>query len=199
MSFKGSLAELPLSDLIEMTALGGKTGLLTVFDEQGAIAGELAFRNGRIVRAECGDLQAEKAFYGILAVEEGSFGFELTAVLGDESCDLSTESLLMEGMRRIDETQRLRATLPAPARVRYQKGDAQDATEARVLGYLGPGARSVGDIVEGVLVGGEADEYDALQALQRLAAREVVRIEIAHDTSGGTLGAGGLPQPELER
>ena len=34
-----------------------------------------------------------------------------------------------------------------------------------MLGYIGPGARTVGDVVEGILVGGDADEYDALSAL----------------------------------
>ena len=69
----------------------------------------------------------------------------------------------MEGMRRLDETYRLRRRLPAPAVVRYVGGEAEDALEVRVLGYLGPGARTVGDVVEGLLVGGDADEYDALQ------------------------------------
>ena len=47
-------------------------------------------------------------------------------------------------------------------------GQAEDALEACVLGYLGPGARAVGDIVDGLLVGGVADEYDALKTLQSL-------------------------------
>jgi hypothetical protein len=65
-----------------------------------------------------------------------------------------------------------------------------------MLGYLGPGVRSVGDVVEGALVGGDADEYDALHALNRLATREVVRVEPPPDA--GVRG-GGPPQPELER
>ena len=63
MGLKGNLAELPLADLIEMTALGGKTGRLTLFDAGGAACGALAFRDGRLVDAVCGALDAEKAFY----------------------------------------------------------------------------------------------------------------------------------------
>jgi len=81
----------------------------------------------------------------------------------------------------------------------FRKGGADDPLEARVLGYLGPGARAVGDIVEGMLVGGDADEYDALQALSRLTAREVVRVERPPEAGPTDPSAGQPPQPELER
>ena len=200
MGLKGRLAELPLADLVEMTSLGGKSGRLTLFDEEGAVAGELAFRDGRLVGAVCGELGAEKAFYALLALKDGAFDFDPAAELGDESCDLPTASLLMEGMRRLDELRRLRGKLPAPARVRLLGGEAEDELEARVLGYLGPGARRLGDVVEGLLLGGDADEYDALKTLQSLAARGVVRVE----TPRGVVEAEPrdpreAPQPELER
>jgi len=200
MGLKGLLAELPLSDLIEMTSLGGKTGRLTLFDEEGAVAGELAFRDGRLVGAVCGALRAEKAFYALLALKDGSFDFDSAAALTGASCDLRTESLLMEGMRRLDELRRQLVAQPAPARVRLLGGQTQNELEARVLGYLGPGARRLGDIVEGLLVGGNADEYDALTTLQRLEARGVVRVE----TPQGVIEADDArapqpPQPELER
>ena len=201
MGLKGSLAELPLADLIEMISLGGKTGRLTLFDEEGTAAGELAFRDGRLVGAVCGELGAEKAFYALLALKEGAFDFDPAAAdLDDESCNLPTESLLMEGMRRLDELGRLRCELPAPARVRLLGGEAQDELEARVLGYLGPGARLLGDIVEGLLVGGDADEYDAVKTLQRLAARGVVRVEMPQGVAEADHGdPSEAPQPELER
>ena len=200
MGLKGRLAELPLADLIEMTSLGGKSGRLTLFDEEGAVVGELAFRDGRLVGAVCGELGAEKAFYVLLAVKDGAFAFDPAAELGDESCDLPTAALLMEGMRRLDELPRLRCRLPAPARVRLLGGEADDELGARVLGYLGPGARRLGDVVEGLLMGGDADEYDALETLQALAARGVVRVE----TPQGVVEAEPrdpreAPQPELER
>lgn len=177
MGLKGRLDELPLADLIEMTSLGGKTGHLTLFDERGAVAGGLTFRDGRLVGAACGELSAEKAFYALLALNNGAFDFESTADLDDESCDLSTQSLLMEGMRRLDELRRLRDELPATARVRLQGGDAEDELEARVLDYRRRRARVLGTIVDSLLAGGDADEYDALTTLHNLAARGVVRVE----------------------
>jgi len=199
MGLRGSFAELPLADLIEMTALGGKTGRLVLSDETGAVAGELVFSAGLLVGATCGKLRAEKAFYALLALTGGTFDFDPEAELDEGICNLRTESLLIEGMRRLDEIQRLRRLLPAPARVRLLGGEAQDAVEARVLGYLGPGARHLGDIVEGVLAGGEADEYDALEALQHLTVRGVTRIELPSNGDDDSRRGGRPPQPELER
>ena len=81
------------------------------------------------------------------------------------------------------------------ALVRLLGGDAEDDAEASVLAQLGPGSRRLGDIVAGVLVGGDRDEYDTLQAVQRLAGRGVVRVEVP----GEPAWTGGGPQPELER
>lgn len=201
MGMRGDLAELALSDLIEMTSLGGKTGRLVLCDADGQKAGELAFRDGRLVGASYGSLRAEKAFYGLLDLREGSFDFDTETPVDDESCNLPTASLLMEGMRRIDEIQELRRQYPAPAVVgmRHRGAVTDDASEARVLGYIGPGARSVGDIVDGILVGGEFDEYDALKALGRLHERGIVVIEVPKGPDGEPLPQGGPPQPELER
>lgn len=200
MGLKGDLTELSLADLVEMTSLGGKTGRILVRDADDAALGYLAFRDGRLVGAQCGELAAEKAFYALLIVKAGSFEFDPAAPVDEDTCNLGTESLLIEGMRRVDEIMRLRRYYPAPARVRLLGGEAEDDVERRVLGYLGPGARRVGDIVEGILVGGYADEYDALHALQRLARREVVRVEAPLQSGEHeAIPTGGPPQPELER
>lgn len=199
MGLRGDLGELPLPDLVQMTSVGAKTGRLVVYDEEGAVAGVLTFRGGRLTRAQSGELTAERAFFALLGLTTGSFDFDPAAELDEDDVDLPTESLLMEGMRRLDETYRMRRRLPAPAVVRYVGGSAEDALEVRVLGYLGPGARTVGDVVEGLLVGGDADEYDALQALLHLEAGGTVLVERSGAAGEADPEAGGPPQPELER
>jgi hypothetical protein len=201
MGLKGNLDELPLSDLIEMTSLGSKPARGAVSAVRAPPAGQLAFRDGRVVGATCGPLTAEKAFYAILQLKDGSFDFDPAAELDEGSCNLATESLLMEGMRRLDEVSVLRRSMPAPAVVRLLLTDehSDDPLEARVLGYLGPGARTVGDIVDGLLVSGDIDEYDALKALARLRERGTVRVEVHPRHLQAPLGPTGLPQPELER
>ncbi len=201
MGLRGDLGEVALSDLIEMTSLGGKTGLLVLRDAEGQVVGELAFRDGRLVGASRGQLRAEKAFYMMLDLHEGTFDFDAEPPGDDESCNLQTESLLMEGMRRLDEIRQLRRQYPAPAAVKLldHGAVADDPSAGRVLGYLGPGARTVGDIVAGILVGGEFDEYDALTALARLHDGGAVTVEISPGADRQPGVSGDSPQPELER
>ena len=98
------------------------------------MAGVLMFRAGRLVGARSGELTAEKAFYALLGLKTGSFDFDAQAELDEDEVNLSTETLLMEGMRRLDEVYRLRRKLPAPAFVRYlRRGQSRSAG--------GPGAR----------------------------------------------------------
>jgi hypothetical protein len=199
VGLSGDLTELPLADLVQMTSVGGKTGRLVLFDVEHAVAGVLVFRSGRLAGAHAGELAGEKAFYALLDLQVGSFEFDPQADITEDEgeAELSTESLLIEGMRRLDEVRHLRRRLPAPAVVRYRGGGSDDPLENRVLGYLGPGARTVGDIVEGVLVAGDADEYDALSALARLVAGGTVRVDVSADADDH--GTGRAPQPELER
>jgi len=205
VGLKGDLGELALSDLVEMMSMGDKTGRLVLSDGGGRVAGELAFRDGLLVAASRGSLRGEKAFYALLDMREGTFDFDGDAYVDDESCNLragiQAASLLVEGMRRLDEIQQMRARYPAPAVVRLQRAGAgtDDASEARVLAHVGPGARTVGDVVEGILVDGEFDEYDALKAIGRLADSGIVAVQIPRNLDGGTVGHGGPPQPELER
>jgi len=179
MSFTGTLNELALCDLVEITSLGGKTGVLDVADGDGAPAGRLTFRDGALVSASCGALSGERAFYSLIGLREGGFVFdpELDPGVADGD-DLPTGSLLMEAMRRVDEIGRLRDAVPSYGRVTFLGGGPDDPVEASVLGYLGPGQRSVGDIVAGTLVDGTADEYEVLLALGRLSDRGIVRLDL---------------------
>ena len=54
MSLTGTLSELALCDLVEITTLGAKTGVLDVAHIDGSPAGRLAFRDGaRSCQSSC--------------------------------------------------------------------------------------------------------------------------------------------------
>ncbi len=200
MGLKGDLGEMSLPDLVEMTAVGGKTGRLVLHDEEGVEAGSLLFRDGRLVGARAGEMVSERAFYALLGLSGGSFDFDPETELPvEDEVSLPTEGLLIEGMRRLDETRRMRRRLPAPAVLRYVGGKAEDPLEVRVLGYLGPGARTIGDVVAGVLMDGDADEYEALRALSRLVSGGTAQVEGLEAEEKAQGEDGGSPQPELER
>ena len=135
MSFTGTLSELALCDLVEITSLGGKTGVLDVAYSDGASAGRLAFRDGTLVSASCGALSGERAFYALIGLREGSFVFDPDLDPGAaDGDDLPTGSLLMEAMRRVDEIGRLRDAVPSYGRVTLLGGGPDDPVEATVSG-----------------------------------------------------------------
>ena len=176
MSFTGTLSELALCDLVEITTLGAKTGVLDVVHADGAPAGRLAFRDGALVSASCGALSGARGFYALLALEEGAFVFDPECDPG-ESADgaLPTGSLLMEAMRRVDEIHHLRHAVPADAHVvALVGGDAHDDVETAVLDCLAPGSLLVNAVVATVVADGHADDYDVLRALARLLERGAV-------------------------
>jgi Domain of unknown function (DUF4388) len=178
MSFTGTFSELALSDLVEITTLGAKTGVLDVSHADGSPAGRLAFRGGALVSASCGALSGARGFYALLALAEGGFVFdsELDPGAADEGDPLPTGSLLMEAMRRVDEIDHLRDALPAATPVAALAGVPRDAVETTVLGYLGPGPLPVNDLVARGVAEGAADEHDVLAALARLRERGVVTL-----------------------
>ena len=58
-------------------------------------------------------LAGETAFYRVLNWQEGEFAIEFKPVEREERIRTSTQGLLMEGMRRIDEWGRIVEQLPA--------------------------------------------------------------------------------------
>jgi CheY-like chemotaxis protein len=107
--FAGNLADMGLVDLVQTFEMGRKTGTLSV---KGDRTGNIYFRDGRVVDAETGKLVGDNAFYRLLNASEGSFDIQFAPVERPERIEVSTQGLLMEGMRRIDEWGRMLEQLP---------------------------------------------------------------------------------------
>ena len=71
------------------------------------------FRDGKCVDAALGRLTGEEAVYRALIWNEGTFEVEFCKVENPDVIETSTQGLLMEGMRRLDEWGRLLESLPA--------------------------------------------------------------------------------------
>jgi response regulator RpfG family c-di-GMP phosphodiesterase len=99
----GSLSEMSLPDVIQILANGRKNGRLSIQAE--GKAGEVHFGEGAIYDAKFGDLSGEEAFYAMLVLTEGDFELDPSFVPSERVIHASTESLLLEGMRRLDESQ----------------------------------------------------------------------------------------------
>ncbi len=108
---RGDLSQVALWDLLQVLATNQRTGRLRV--ESIGAAGDLWLREGRIVDATQGLATGEKAFHRIVGFEEGSFHFLPGLTRAETRLRASTEMLIMEGARRLDEIRRVRERLPA--------------------------------------------------------------------------------------
>ncbi len=112
----GSLEEIPLVDLLQLFATSKKSGVLVVNHDDDV--GRLYLRKGQIAFASINDsteIGALKSAYRMLTWESGTFEM---APPDDrefaEELTLSTEAILMEGMRNLDEIRRIQGMLPKP-------------------------------------------------------------------------------------
>ncbi len=108
--FSGNLQDMGIVDLIQTIDISQKSGVISV--ERDAERGEIFFKNGKVIDAETRSRRGDEAVYRMLVWSEGTFRIEFKAVNREDHITLSTQGLLMEGMRRLDEWGRLQEQLP---------------------------------------------------------------------------------------
>lgn len=135
MPIEGPLRELGIHDVFQLLDLSQKTGMLRVTSQLRDDEGVVYFDAGRVVHAsirsrpariETGHLserelqrklrqQIETTVFDLMSWREGFFSFEersITDVPSDVRVQITTESLLMESARRIDEWSRIADKVP---------------------------------------------------------------------------------------
>ena len=110
--FAGRVADMPVVDVIQTIEISRKSGVIQFVGERGRQAA-IYFRDGRVIDAEAGALHGEDAVYRLLTWSEGEFEVVFRTVRRREVITTSSQGLLMEGMRRLDEWSRLLEQLPA--------------------------------------------------------------------------------------
>jgi hypothetical protein len=79
-----------------------KSGALKV--STGGYTGCIELGNGALYNAEFMNLRGEEALFALLALTEGEFELDPSFVPTTRTIHEGTEQLLLEGMRRIDES-----------------------------------------------------------------------------------------------
>lgn len=117
MSLQGSLSELPLSDVIQLVSVSGKTGAFMIQrDEQ---TGRIFLRDGQIVDADVGSLRGDNAVFEMAMWTDGTFNFRPGEECDQVTIHVSNASLMMEAVRRLDEWRVLRRKIPSLDLVPY--------------------------------------------------------------------------------
>ncbi|MBN1947145.1 MAG: DUF4388 domain-containing protein [Bradymonadales bacterium] len=114
-AISGKIEEVPLPDLLQLFSTSRKSGVLIIHSNS---VGRIYLKEGRVLYSTLGDdleIPPEKAFFRILWWRQGMFVLEPPVEEIDfphEPLDLSTEGLIMEGMRQLDEIANLGSDVP---------------------------------------------------------------------------------------
>ncbi len=111
----GVIEEIPLPDLLQLLSTSRKSGVLTI--NNGVSIGKIYMRKGAIYFSTINDdfaVSPQKAIYRMLTWVSGTFELEPNVEIQvmDEVQE-STEGLLMEGVRQLDEFTNLKKQLPS--------------------------------------------------------------------------------------
>lgn len=130
MPIEGSLKELGLTNIIQIncTEMNTATVSLTYQGKTGIIC----FADGAIVHAAVGDVVGEEAVYELLSWPDGSFVVEAGTIPSERTVSTSWNSLLLEGLRRMDEEQ---ASVERPAEVAHAMELPAAADEMATLAH----------------------------------------------------------------
>ncbi len=105
---RGRLEVMGLANIFQVLEAEQRTGTLRVISD--GRRGEILFLEGRVAYAMEGPRQGEAAVYRMLGWNTGEFELELTSGSGPEAAQITrpNQSLLLEGIRRLDELPALR-------------------------------------------------------------------------------------------
>jgi hypothetical protein len=110
----GVIEEIPLPDLLQLLSTSRKSGVLAVAN--GSQVGKIYFRKGQVYFAAINDdfaVSPQKAIFRMLTWQTGTFELEPSVEMQVmEEIRESTEALLMEGIRQLDEMKQLEDGLP---------------------------------------------------------------------------------------
>ncbi|MGL4610640.1 MAG: DUF4388 domain-containing protein [Trueperaceae bacterium] len=116
----GTLGLFSLVDLFQLLASSSRTGRLAIEHPTGKA--RVYFEKGRVVHAEFNHYVGEEAVYSLFADERGSFEFQIGLPAPEETVQNSTENLMLEAIRRLDESLRDSNIIPDEAVISFADG-----------------------------------------------------------------------------
>ncbi|MCL2779277.1 MAG: response regulator [Polyangiaceae bacterium] len=108
--FAGSIADIMVVDLLQAFELAKRAGTITF--KTGSRVGRIWFRDGQVIDAEIGSLRGEEAVYRLFVLDEADFEIDFGDVERTDTIAVPTSAVVMEGMRRADEWDRLIEQMP---------------------------------------------------------------------------------------
>lgn len=101
---RGNLAQMNVMDLLQSLDMGRKTCSLVLTNNGDKC--EMFFAEGQINHAMYGNLKGEEAVYKVLSWTGGNFEIDFNGNSREQTVTRTTQGLLMEGLRLLDEANR---------------------------------------------------------------------------------------------
>jgi CheY-like chemotaxis protein len=101
---RGSLLQMNVIDLVQSLEMGRKSCSLTLTNKNDKC--ELYFKEGQVTHATYGSLMGDPAVFKVLRWTDGNFEVNFEGKTTQQTTQLNTQGLLMEGLRQLDEAQR---------------------------------------------------------------------------------------------
>ena len=101
---RGNLLQMSAMDLFQSLELGHKTCRLSLSNKGERC--DMYFNDGQINHALYGPLRGDEAVYKVLTWTEGLFEIDFSGSSSEQTTTRSTQGLLMEGLRMLDEANR---------------------------------------------------------------------------------------------
>jgi Domain of unknown function (DUF4388) len=180
VALRGSFSDTAPEDLLQILALGRKTGVLSVSD--GSRRVDLVFENGTIVDAYDGLSRGTEVVFSLLGTRSGTFVFAPQDVETERTIEGDVQSLLLAGAHQLDNLAHAQTLLRCPTARPYVAEGAQIRLEAlpeedRTVLELIDGRRTLGEIAAGSGLG----VRQAYVSLGRLVEEGFVELATASD------------------
>jgi DNA-binding response OmpR family regulator len=103
-TLRGSLAQMNVMDLLQSLDMGHKTCALTLSNNGDRC--QMFFNDGQINHAIYGNLKGDDAVFKVLSWTGGNFEINFSGSSAEQTVTRSTQGLLLEGLRLLDESNR---------------------------------------------------------------------------------------------
>lgn len=179
--FSGNFSDISVVDLIQAIETSGKSGVMHV--KHSHDEGKLFFRDGKAIDATTRYRKGSDAVYRMMTWSDAGFEIEFTKIDRKDRIELSTQETLTEGMRRLEEWNRLQEHIPpltsvfdVDASVLSERlGEMPDEVNAVIKHF--DARRSLMDVVNRCSIG----DLEALKIINKLILEKFIK-EVTTET-----------------
>lgn len=152
----GVLENTRCPEIIKILSLGKRSGKLSL--NNGAVTGNIFFRDGQVIHAQCGAHQGTKAIYELAVWTSGEYRFIVDDTPDVVTIDISMDDILAEAANRMRQMDRVTSLIPSSSATYSLEPDIREkeinlkSIQWKILANV-DGKRSIADIAQNVGLG----------------------------------------------